>query len=118
MSWADLLHTPRAMLTTLRRSVTPLPERKLDLPFRGLPAVLVDSEGGSPCTLCEVCIHACPTQSIHCGGQTGGPWPDIDEQRCMCCGICVVVCPAQAIAQSADSSRSIDGQARSRRIDR
>lgn len=45
------------------------------------------------CTLCGICIHHCPTDSI-----TLTEIPIIDKKRCLECGSCLEVCPENAIS--------------------
>lgn len=59
----------------------------------------VDSE---KCTLCELCISACPSGAIRLNGQI-----EMNAERCIFCCACVKNCPENAVVITAEPVKKI-----------
>lgn len=72
-----------------------LKERKRVLlaPSRFLPEV--DS---NTCTLCQICVEACPVEALSLDGGGGQDRIAVEEDLCIGCGQCAYQCPEAAIA--------------------
>ena len=68
-------------------------KRVLLAPSRFLPEVDFDR-----CTLCQVCVEACPVQSLAVAGENGSQRLEVNEGLCIGCGQCAYQCPEKAIA--------------------
>ncbi|OHE89457.1 MAG: hypothetical protein A3G75_14725 [Verrucomicrobia bacterium RIFCSPLOWO2_12_FULL_64_8] len=88
------------------------PRQTLKLParFRGpIRLVLDPATGQSRCTVCNLCVRACPSNSIFVDGakKDGEKKKSVTEYRlnfttCSLCGECIEVCSSDAIEFSKD----------------
>lgn len=67
-------------------------KRVLLAPSRFLPEVDVDQ-----CTLCRVCVDACPVEALTMGEDGGEEKVEVNEDLCMGCGQCAYQCPEDVI---------------------
>ena len=93
----NLLQAVRAMHVTLRRGFGRRARSAVSLPFRGPPFMRMDPFGRPTCTVCGICVAACPTSAIRILQTQGIAQFHLDWRRCACCSICIWVCPVQAL---------------------
>jgi Fe-S-cluster-containing hydrogenase component 2 len=81
------------------------PDWRAEGPCCSLGSVQIDAEG---CSLCEVCVAACPTEALRADTSARGSLRlSFDARRCTGCGACAACCPEKVITVQKVAHRAL-----------
>src|SRR6478609_3280798 len=119
LSFAERTYVPQivaGLKTTWQHLVRPketleYPEQRPAIPpgYRGVPTLVMDSNGREKCVSCQLCEFVCPPKAIritpgeitetaaNAHVEKAPKEFEINMLRCIYCGLCQEVCPEEAI---------------------